>query len=146
MYCTKIFQLKGLKPKTKGRTNFYECCDLTKKVYLMYSRLVFVCFFFVMQPKPWYNMEYPFNYTWRFAVFLICCWQTAKIIDLLSANRQQTAKNIPYEKVNILKKILSILWGSSLYILMTVFNKFKGRFETIFLYFCRNLIEMKGLY
>ena len=35
MYCTIIFQLKGLKPKTIGRTNFYECCDLTKKVYLM---------------------------------------------------------------------------------------------------------------
>ena len=22
--------------KNKGRTNFYECCDLTKKVYLAY--------------------------------------------------------------------------------------------------------------
>ena len=32
---TIIFQLKGLKPKNKGQTNFYECCDLTKKVYLM---------------------------------------------------------------------------------------------------------------
>ena len=32
---TKIFQLKGLKHKNKGRTNFYECCDLTKKVYLL---------------------------------------------------------------------------------------------------------------
>ena len=31
---TKIYRLKGLKPKNKGRTNFYECCDLTKKVYL----------------------------------------------------------------------------------------------------------------
>ena len=31
---TKIFLLKGLKPKNKGHTNFYECCDLTKKVYL----------------------------------------------------------------------------------------------------------------
>ena len=31
---TKIFQLKGLKPKNKGHTNFYECWDLTKKVYL----------------------------------------------------------------------------------------------------------------
>ena len=28
---TKIFQFKGLKPK-KGHSNFYECCDLTKKV------------------------------------------------------------------------------------------------------------------
>ena len=27
---TKIFQFKGLKPK-KGHSNFYECCDLTKK-------------------------------------------------------------------------------------------------------------------
>ena len=31
---TKIYQLKGLKPKNNGQTNFYECCDLTKKVYL----------------------------------------------------------------------------------------------------------------
>ena len=31
---TNIFQLKGSKPKNKGQTNFYECCDLTKKVYL----------------------------------------------------------------------------------------------------------------
>ena len=31
----KIFQLKGLKPKNKGHTDFYECCDLTKKVHLM---------------------------------------------------------------------------------------------------------------
>ena len=29
-----IFQLKGLKPKNKGHTNFYECCDMTEKVYL----------------------------------------------------------------------------------------------------------------
>ena len=28
---TKIFQLKALKPKNKGHSNFYECCDLTKK-------------------------------------------------------------------------------------------------------------------
>ena len=33
---TNIFQLKGLKHKNKGRTNFYECCDLTKKLYLQY--------------------------------------------------------------------------------------------------------------
>ena len=32
---TKIFQLKGLKPKNKGHINFYECCDLTEKVYLV---------------------------------------------------------------------------------------------------------------
>ena len=31
---TKIFQLKGLKPKNKDHANIYECCDLTKKVYL----------------------------------------------------------------------------------------------------------------
>ena len=28
---SKIFQLKGLKPKNKRHTNFYECCDFTKK-------------------------------------------------------------------------------------------------------------------
>ena len=26
--------VKSLKSKNKGQTNFYECCDLTKKVYL----------------------------------------------------------------------------------------------------------------
>ena len=26
----------GLKPKNKGHMNFYECCDLTEKVYLIY--------------------------------------------------------------------------------------------------------------
>ena len=31
---TNNFQLKGPKPKNKGQTNFYECCDLMKKVYL----------------------------------------------------------------------------------------------------------------
>ena len=38
---TKIFQLKGLKPKNKGHTNFYECCDLTEKVYLSYIKYVY---------------------------------------------------------------------------------------------------------
>ena len=28
---TKIYQLKGLKPKNKGKTNLNECCDLMKK-------------------------------------------------------------------------------------------------------------------
>ena len=32
---TKIFQLKGLKPKNKGHKNYYECCDSTKKLYLV---------------------------------------------------------------------------------------------------------------
>ena len=32
---SKIYQLKGLKPKNIGHTNFYESCDLTKKVYLV---------------------------------------------------------------------------------------------------------------
>ena len=36
IFC-KFYQLKGLKPKYKSHTNFYECCDLTKKVYLMAS-------------------------------------------------------------------------------------------------------------
>ena len=32
----------GLKLKNKGQTNFYECCDLTKKVYLMYTCLYLI--------------------------------------------------------------------------------------------------------
>ena len=34
MAFTNIFQLKGPKLKNKGHMNFYECCDLTKKVCL----------------------------------------------------------------------------------------------------------------
>ena len=33
---SKIYQSKCLEPKNKGQINVYECCDLMKKVYLMY--------------------------------------------------------------------------------------------------------------
>ena len=33
---TIIFQSMGLKPKNKGHTNFYECCDLMYKGHLLY--------------------------------------------------------------------------------------------------------------
>ena len=33
-----IYRLKGLKPKNKDDANFYECCDLTKKKYLLYTK------------------------------------------------------------------------------------------------------------
>ena len=41
---TEVFQLKCLKSKNKGHTNFYDCCDLTKKVYLLYLLLTFSFF------------------------------------------------------------------------------------------------------
>ena len=40
----QIYQLKGLKSKNKGHTNFYECCDLTEKVYLTCPRSFHLCF------------------------------------------------------------------------------------------------------
>ena len=41
----EICQIKGLlKLKNKGHANFYECCDLTKKVYLAYSNLSIALF------------------------------------------------------------------------------------------------------
>ena len=36
---SKIFQLKGLKPQNKGHTNFYECCDFTKKYANIYKKM-----------------------------------------------------------------------------------------------------------
>ena len=51
--CTKIFQLMGLKPKNKDHTNFYECCDLTKKVYLCH--LVFKNNIIVQNTMLWVN-------------------------------------------------------------------------------------------
>ena len=35
-----IYQSKGLTPKIKGRTNFYECYDLTEKVCLVLHRTI----------------------------------------------------------------------------------------------------------
>ena len=37
----KIRQLKGMNPKFKDQMNFYECCDLMKKVYLIYLFFIF---------------------------------------------------------------------------------------------------------
>ena len=31
---SKIYQLKGMEPKNKGHTNFYEHCDSNENVYL----------------------------------------------------------------------------------------------------------------
>ena len=47
----------GLKPKNKGHANFYECCDLTKKVYLEYSalslELFYKCHILKVRDKNW---------------------------------------------------------------------------------------------
>ena len=43
---SKIYQLKGLEPKNKGHTNFYECFDLTKKVYLMLHTTTYILYLF----------------------------------------------------------------------------------------------------
>ena len=47
MYCIKIFELKELKPKTKGRTSFYEMLgfdekSISNKVLLPFPQLVFL--------------------------------------------------------------------------------------------------------
>ena len=36
----KIYRPKCLEPKNKGHTNFFESCDLTKKIYLKFSYVV----------------------------------------------------------------------------------------------------------
>ena len=48
---SKIFQLKGLKSKNKGLMNFYECCDLTKKVYLRYLSSILLNWTIVSKTK-----------------------------------------------------------------------------------------------
>ena len=49
-----MFQLNGLKLQKKGLTNFYECCDLTKKVYLVLfvQNRLHAQHFFVFSPDP----------------------------------------------------------------------------------------------
>ena len=60
---TKIFQLKDLKPENKGYMNFYECCDLTKKVYLQYTDLTFLNFFGYFSQKNfmWNTVTIQYN-------------------------------------------------------------------------------------
>ena len=50
---TKIYQLKSLQPKNKGRTNFYLRSDLTKKIYLMYC-YHYIIFVYLNHP---YNLD-----------------------------------------------------------------------------------------
>ena len=42
---TKILQLKDMNPKVKDHMNFYEWCDLTKKVYLIVLVLIHIYVF-----------------------------------------------------------------------------------------------------
>ena len=80
---SKIYQLKGLEPKNKGCTNFYECCDLTKKIYLLLgvvnvlSYKVDLAFeewsywtesFWTLPPHKWFMIEY---WMWRITIFYI---------------------------------------------------------------------------
>ena len=49
---SKIYRLKGMKPKNKGHMNFYECCVLTKKVCISkLERNYFL--FWIMYPTTW---------------------------------------------------------------------------------------------
>ena len=48
---SRIYQLKGLEPKNKGHTKFYECCALTKKVYLIHIVYIYYFFYFVFVHK-----------------------------------------------------------------------------------------------
>ena len=50
-----MFPLKGLKLKNKGHTKFYECCDLTEKVYLFHpSEISCFPFFYFFRLIPLY--------------------------------------------------------------------------------------------
>ena len=43
---SNVYRLKGLKPRNIGYTNFYECCDLTKKVPI--SSIIYIIMFLKM--------------------------------------------------------------------------------------------------
>ena len=56
---SNLFQLKGLRPKDKGHTNFYECCNLTKKVYLMYvDRIKYIFISPTLQYIPYVEFRF----------------------------------------------------------------------------------------
>ena len=90
----KIYQLKGLEPKIKSSTNFYDCCDLTKKIYLLLgvvnvlSYKVDLAFeewsywtesFWTLPPHKWFMIEY---WMWRITIFYIKKWNLKKVLKL----------------------------------------------------------------
>ena len=52
---TKIYQLKGLKSKNEGQTNFYKHCDLTKRYIYFFYTLKWTTFFFESYFTLWCN-------------------------------------------------------------------------------------------
>ena len=91
---SQIYQLKGLKSKKEGYTNFYECRDLTKKVYLLLgvvnvlSYKVDLAFeewsywtesFWTLPPHKWFMIEY---WMWRITIFYIKKWNLKKVLKL----------------------------------------------------------------
>ena len=100
---SKIYQWKGLEPKNKGQTNFYERCDLTKK-YIY-------CTFNLWQKNP--NLLESHQKDWHgftiwFTSALCCLAQMCKanthICQVKIKKKRENLKNIGHMK----KKILSI--------------------------------------
>ena len=79
---TKIFRLKSLKPKNKGPANFYECCDLRKKVYLIV--IVYLLYFTRLQkgrdeiPNCWVLFPGPLFCRFTLGIGKIC-WKTSSL-------------------------------------------------------------------
>ena len=70
---TKIFQSKGLKPKNKDHANFYECSDLTKKVYLVTIYYTFRMIFYSFETKL--SMRVHEFFFWKMGVTMPICHQ-----------------------------------------------------------------------
>ena len=51
--------MKGLKPKNKGHTNFFGCCDLMERVYLM--RTFKIAPRLILQTASPYTQKHPKN-------------------------------------------------------------------------------------
>ena len=87
---TKIYQLKGLKPKNKSRTNFYECCDLTEKVYLIYI-VYYILHILWKAPFFFYHWgcspDPTFLHTWP---GLWSSWHACSILHILNGGHSTT--------------------------------------------------------
>ena len=93
---SRIYQLKGLKTKNKGRMKFYECCDLTKKGYLVYTYLVktmriLKCWNYYLLAWIWYNRCNPVSNHSKNSLF-----QFLKSLSFLKVIQKQIWKSIAF--------------------------------------------------
>ena len=118
---TNIFQLKDLKPKNKGRTNFYDCYDLTKKVYLTY--MYYLCL--TQLPKSTYEAYKPW------------CWLNINTILLKNTFTKNKLEKTYIYRVFFSKMFFSQNVKCKKYVICLEFTKETAAYLSLLLHFLK---------